>query len=127
MFLSCLCNCALFVCSSHVEEIKNIIIIIIKNIIIIIIKLAKNKPCAACGELNLIQIVPYIHPLQMIIKSLSVQMGTKMITRVPPIEIASATSYKKSFSHYASSFSFTIPVSSIIVRKTKRKQFSGYL
>ena len=34
MFLSCLCNCALFVCSSHVEEIKNIII---KNIIIIII------------------------------------------------------------------------------------------
>ena len=23
-FLSCLCNCALFVCSSHVEEIKNI-------------------------------------------------------------------------------------------------------
>ena len=29
MFLSCLCNCALFVCSSHVEEIKNIIIIIV--------------------------------------------------------------------------------------------------
>ena len=29
MFLSCFCNCALFVCSSHVEEIKIIIIIII--------------------------------------------------------------------------------------------------
>ena len=29
MFLSNFCNCALFVCSSHVEEIKNIIIIII--------------------------------------------------------------------------------------------------
>ena len=29
MFLSCLCKCALFVCSSHVEEIKNIIIVII--------------------------------------------------------------------------------------------------
>ena len=37
MFLSCFCNCALFVCSSHVEEIKNIIIIIIFIIIIIII------------------------------------------------------------------------------------------
>ena len=37
MFLSCFCNCALFVCSSHVEEIKNIIIIIIIFIIIIII------------------------------------------------------------------------------------------
>ena len=36
MFLSCFCNCALFVCSSHVEEIKNIIIIIIFIIIIII-------------------------------------------------------------------------------------------
>ena len=34
MFLSCFCNCALFVCSSHVEEIKNIIIIIIFIIII---------------------------------------------------------------------------------------------
>ena len=29
MFLSCFCNCALFVCSSHVEGIKNIIIIIV--------------------------------------------------------------------------------------------------
>ena len=29
MFLSYFCNCALFVCSSHVEEIKNIIIIIL--------------------------------------------------------------------------------------------------
>ena len=37
MFLSCFCNCALFVCSSHVEEIKNIIIIIIFIIIIVII------------------------------------------------------------------------------------------
>ena len=37
MFLSCFCNCALFVCSSHVEEIKNIIIIIFIIIIIIII------------------------------------------------------------------------------------------
>ena len=37
MFISCFCNCALFVCSSHVEEIKNIIIIIIFIIIIIII------------------------------------------------------------------------------------------
>ena len=37
MFLSCFCNCALFVCSSHVEEIKNIIIIIIFIIIFIII------------------------------------------------------------------------------------------
>ena len=37
MFLSCFCNCALFVCSSHVEEIKNIIIIIIFIIIIIIL------------------------------------------------------------------------------------------
>ena len=35
MFLSCFCNCALFVCSSHVEEIKNIIVIIIFIIIII--------------------------------------------------------------------------------------------
>ena len=39
MFLSCFCNCALFVCSSHVEEIKNIIIIIFIIIIIIIILL----------------------------------------------------------------------------------------
>ena len=37
MFLSCFCNCALFVCSSHVEEIKNIIIIIFIIFIIIII------------------------------------------------------------------------------------------
>ena len=37
MFLSFFCNCALFVCSSHVEEIKNIIIIIIVIIIIIIL------------------------------------------------------------------------------------------
>ena len=29
ILLSCFCNCALFVCSSHVEEIKNIIIIIL--------------------------------------------------------------------------------------------------
>ena len=36
MFLSCFCNCALFVCSSHVEEIKNIIIIIIIIIIILL-------------------------------------------------------------------------------------------
>ena len=41
MFLSCFCNCALFVCSSHVEEIKNIIIIIIVIIIIIIIIIIK--------------------------------------------------------------------------------------
>ena len=38
MFLSCFCNCALFVCSSHVEEIKNIIIIIIFIIIIILLR-----------------------------------------------------------------------------------------
>ena len=42
MFLSCFCNCALFVCSSHVEEIKNIIIIIIFIIIIIIILLRSS-------------------------------------------------------------------------------------
>ena len=42
MFLSCFCNCALFVCSSHVEEIKIIIIIIIINIIIIIIILRSS-------------------------------------------------------------------------------------
>ena len=38
MFLSCFCNCALFVRSSHVEEIKNIIIIIIFIIIIILLR-----------------------------------------------------------------------------------------
>ena len=43
MFLSCFCNCALFVCSSHVEEIKNIIIIIIFIIIIIIIILLRSS------------------------------------------------------------------------------------
>ena len=47
MFLSCFCNCALFVCSSHVEEIKNIIIIIIfiiiTTIIIIIIILLRSS------------------------------------------------------------------------------------
>ena len=42
MFLSCICNCALFVCSSHVEEIKNIIIIIIIIIIFIIILLRSS-------------------------------------------------------------------------------------
>ena len=42
MFLSCFCNCALFVCSSHVEEIKNIIIMIIIIIIIIIILLRSS-------------------------------------------------------------------------------------
>ena len=42
MFLSCFCNCDLFVCSSHVEEIKNIIIIIIFIIIIIIILLRSS-------------------------------------------------------------------------------------
>ena len=42
MFLSCFCNCALFVCSSHVEEIKNIIIIVIIIIIIIIILLRSS-------------------------------------------------------------------------------------
>ena len=42
MFLSCFCNCALFVCSSHVEEIKNIIIIIIIIIINIIILLRSS-------------------------------------------------------------------------------------
>ena len=43
MFLSCFCNCALFVCSSHVEEIKNIIIIIIFIIIIFIIILLRSS------------------------------------------------------------------------------------
>ena len=46
MFLSCFCNCALFVCSSHVEEIKNVIIIII--IIIIIIKVVCNDGFVWC-------------------------------------------------------------------------------
>ena len=44
MFLSCLCNCALFVFSSHVEEIKNFLLLlffngvrnILSNLIIII-------------------------------------------------------------------------------------------
>ena len=45
---------------------------------------------AAYEELNLILIVTYIHPLQMMIKTLRAQMGSKTITRVPPDEIASA-------------------------------------
>ena len=45
---------------------------------------------AAYEELNLIQIVTYIHPLQMMIKTLRVQMGFKTVTRVPPDEITSA-------------------------------------
>ena len=44
MFLSCLCNCALFVNSSHVEEIKNIIIIIIISPCVLGIKLP-NRDC----------------------------------------------------------------------------------
>ena len=66
---------------------------------------------AAYVELNLIQLVTYIHPLQMVIKTLRAQMGSKMLIRVPPDEIASATSSEKLFSRYVSSFSFTIPVS----------------
>ena len=46
----------------------------------------------------------------MMIKTLRVQMGSKTLTRVPTDEIASASSFEKSFSRYVSSF--TIPVSS---------------
>ena len=59
---------------------------------------------AAYEELNLIQIVTYIHPLQMMIKTLRAQMGSKKLTRVPPDEIASASSSEKAFSRYVSSF-----------------------
>ena len=67
---------------------------------------------AAYEELNLIQIVTYIHTLQMSTKTLRAQMGSKMLTRVPPDEIGATSSSEKSFSRYVSNFSFTIPVSS---------------
>ena len=40
---------------------------------------------------DLIQVVTYIHPLQINIKTLRAQTGSKTITRVPPNEIASAS------------------------------------
>ena len=75
---------------------------------------------AVYEELNLIHIMTYIHPLQMMIKTLRVQMGSKTLTRVPTDEIAS----EKTFSHYVSSFSFTIYQCqvSIVVRKKNIKQ-----
>ena len=52
---------------------------------------------AAYEKLYLIQFVTYIHPLQMMIKTLGAQMGSKTLTRVPPDEIASADSLKNCF------------------------------
>ena len=45
----------------------------------------------------------YIHPLEMMIKTLRAQMGSKTFTRVPSDKIASSS--EKLFSRYVSSFS----------------------
>ena len=83
---------------------------------------------AAYEELNLIQSVTYIHPLQMIIKTLRAQMGSKTLTRIPHDEIASAILSEKLFSHYVGSFSLTITVSSkYLVRKKNSAIFSLFV
>ena len=76
---------------------------------------------AAYEELNLIQFMTYIHPLQMMIKTLRAQMESKTLTRVPTDEIAYANSSEKSFSRHVSSFSFTIPVLSKYHCKKKHR------
>ena len=74
---------------------------------------------AAYEELNLIQTMTYIHPLQMLIKTLRAQMGSKTLTKAPPPdEIASASSSEKSFSlTLAASASLNQCQVSIVVRK----------
>ena len=52
---------------------------------------------AAYEELNLIQIVTYIHPLQMMIKTLRAQMGSKKLTRVPLMKLHLQALLKKRF------------------------------
>ena len=42
---------------------------------------------AGYEELNLIQIMTYIHPLQMMIQALRAQMGSKALTRVPLMKL----------------------------------------
>ena len=76
-----------------------------------IVSIIKRSKVTDYAALNLIQIMTYMHPLQMI-KTLRAQIGSKTLTRVPPDEIASAISSEKSFSNYIRSSSFTIPVSS---------------
>ena len=66
----------------------------------------------------------YIHPLQMMIKTLRAQMGSKTLTKAPTDEIVSASLSEKSFSRYVSSFENSASLYqcqvSIVVRKKHR-------
>ena len=82
---------------------------------------------AAYEELNLIQTVTYIHPLQMMIKTLRAQMEFKTLTRVPPDKIASASSSEKWFSCYVSSSVslYQCQVSIVVRRKHRANNFQA--
>ena len=79
---------------------------------------------AAFAELNLIQIVTYIYPLQMRIKTLRAQMGSKTLTRVPLMKLRLQVRLKHRFPFtLAASASLYQCQVSIVVRKKHRANY----
>ena len=73
---------------------------------------------AAYEELNLIQIVTYIHPLQLMIKTLRAQMGSKTLTRVPLMKLHLQVRLKNCFA---------VTLAASVVRKIIEQTIFRYL